>query len=118
MSDAQWGAGLFNPIREGSLVMPLLFKASEEVETSQAGGRAVLYNRETGGATILNPTGSLLWSRLTEWRTADQLATHLVEAHPGLEPAVGLRDTDAFLAQMIKAGLVVSQELSATAPHA
>ncbi len=98
--------------------MPTVFKASNEVETSQAGGRAVLYNRETGGATILNPTGSLLWARLTECRTADQLAAHLVEQHPGLEPAVGMRDTDAFLAQMVKAGLVVSEETSATPPHA
>jgi hypothetical protein len=93
---------------------PTIYRVSPDVETSHAGGRAVLFNRATGAATILNPTGSVLWASLSEPRTAAELAVALGKCYPDLEPALASRDTEAFLAQLLKSGLIASDAASST----
>ena len=94
------------------------YHASPDVESSEAGGRAVLYHRGTGAATILNPTGSFLWKQLLgEGRTAGELAAALCERHPGLAADQALGDTGAFLDRLVKSGLVHTGDAAPVEPR-
>jgi hypothetical protein len=56
----------------------------------------------------LNPTSSLIWNRLQEPASPEQLAEHIVDHFQGVSRADALRDVEAIIAEMMTLGIVVS----------
>ncbi len=83
-----------------------------DLDTSEAGDRAIVYDPDSGAATILNPTGSLLWGCLAEPSTEDELVAAVKSRFAGVEDAVARRDVFNFLGSLKTAALVVSAEAS------
>jgi coenzyme PQQ synthesis protein D (PqqD) len=54
-----------------------------------------------------NSSGVLLWRRLAQGATRDELVATLVEAH-GIEPDVAATDVDQFVGQVRAAGLLAT----------
>ena len=76
------------------------------LDCSTAGDRSVIFDPVSGAATVLNPTGSLLWDRLASASDADSLAGFLRERF-GISDIAARADVDAFLASLKEAGLAV-----------
>ncbi|APV48484.1 hypothetical protein BWI17_01545 [Betaproteobacteria bacterium GR16-43] len=55
----------------------------------------------------LNPTSTLLWSRLAQPATAEQLAEFMVGHFQGVSQADALKDVRAIIDEMAAAGIVV-----------
>jgi PqqD family protein of HPr-rel-A system len=69
------------------------------------GDRAVIYDPESGGATVLNPTGSFLWARLEDGASKDDLVEALINRFQ-LERSRAETDVDKFLASLSEAKLI------------
>jgi hypothetical protein len=67
-----------------------------------------VYLEATGSATVLNPTGTLLWSKLEVPASASTLASALQETYPALDAETAARDVEAFLCSLCDAGLLVA----------
>jgi hypothetical protein len=50
----------------------------------------------------------LIWAKLHEPVSAEQLATHIVEQYQGIEEADALQDVRAIIAEMSTLGIVIS----------
>ena len=79
--------------------MPAECMTNRRVEVSRVGSRAVLYNRDSREAVVLNPTGSWLWEQLASGRTADDLAAALQQRY-GLSREQASQDVAHFLADL------------------
>ena len=71
----------------------------------QADDEAVVLDLAAGRYHALNASGTLLWQRLADWATAEQLTAVLVSAF-GIASADAARDVASFLAGCADAGLV------------
>jgi len=56
----------------------------------------------------LNATSSLIWERLKEPASIDQLAKHIVDSYQGINEADARKDTEAILAEMTSLAIVIS----------
>lgn len=83
-----------------------------EVDTSEAGDRAIVYDPESGTATILNPTGTLLWGCMAEPSTEAELVAAVKRRYGEVEDEAAHRDVLHFLDSLKKAGLVCSAPTS------
>lgn len=86
------------------------YKASNGVDCSVAGDRAVLFNQATGDALVLNPTGSELWKHLQIPVDADELAQKLRGQYPEVDEASAIADAKAFLENLLEEKLIVAVE--------
>lgn len=78
-----------------------------DLDASFAGGRAVIYDPCSGSATVLNPTGSILWKSLENPVGAGELERVITEAFPAIPTESARSDVSQFLESLLKAGLVV-----------
>ncbi len=77
-----------------------VYERATTVDSSLAGDRVVLYERQSRSAIVLNPTGTHLWQTLTAPQTAVQLRDSLIALYPGLEEERATRDVEAFLTDL------------------
>ena len=71
----------------------------------QAGDEVVVLDLAASVFHGLNPSGALLWQRLTDWTTAGEMAGILVGSY-GLSAALAAEDVARFLEECIGSGLV------------
>jgi coenzyme PQQ synthesis protein D (PqqD) len=71
----------------------------------QAGDEVVVLDLATSSYHALNASGAMLWKRLDDWTTAEELTAVLVRGF-GLPLASAARDVASFLDGCAHAGLV------------
>jgi hypothetical protein len=76
-----------------------------KVAWRRAGDEAVVLDLNRSNYHALNAAGTLLWERLREWATAEQLAGLLVECF-GITPEEAAGDVVHFLTECIDVGLL------------
>ncbi|BCM90438.1 hypothetical protein IAD21_02291 [Abditibacteriota bacterium] len=74
-----------------------VYERAESVDSSLAGDRVVLYERQSRSAIVLNPTGTHLWQTLSLPQTALQLRDALCALYPTLDAEQASRDVETFL---------------------
>lgn len=87
-----------------------LYQRATSVDSSLAGDRVVLYERESRSAIVLNPTGTHLWQTLAVPQTAAQLRDSLRALYPGLEAERAARDVETFLSDLRDKSLIQTRD--------
>lgn len=82
------------------------FGRAEDVETSSAGDRVVLYHRRSKHALVLNPTGSWIWGLLLEPTSVPVLVSELSHHYPAVPVDQVQRDVTALLDDLRGRGMV------------
>jgi hypothetical protein len=82
------------------------FGRTEDVETSTAGDRVVLYHRRSKHALVLNPTGSWIWELLLEPTSVTVLVSELSHHYPTIPVDQVERDVAALLDDLRGHGMV------------
>jgi hypothetical protein len=82
------------------------FGRTEDVETSTAGDRVVLYHRRSKHALVLNPTGSWIWELLLEPTSVPVLVSELRHHYPTVPVDQVERDVAALLDDLRGRGMV------------
>ena len=83
-----------------------VYECAASVDFSLAGDRAVLYERDSRSAIVLNPTGTRLWQTLEQPQSALQLREALRALYPTLVEEQAARDVEAFLRDLSSKDLV------------
>lgn len=76
---------------------PLRYQVNPDVSCGDEMDGAVLFNPDTNSTTVINTSGRLLWRYLTQPRTVDEMAAHLVESFRGVEAEQAQADATAFI---------------------
>lgn len=84
------------------------FRRADGVTSEPSGDRVIVLDKEGSTITTLNPTGAIAWQSLTEPTDADGVAAALGQRFPDVEAAVLREDAQAFLDELVAAGLVVA----------
>jgi len=71
---------------------------------------AILFNPDTDGLLVINPTGLLIWQALGQPKTPKELAAHLLESCDGAPADQVGADVDEFL-DMLKPGGFIGEVL-------
>lgn len=74
-----------------------VYERTASVDSSLAGDRVVLYERQSRSAIVLNPTGTHLWQTLSQPQTVSQLRDSLCSLYPTLDAGQAMRDVETFL---------------------
>lgn len=82
------------------------FGRTDDVETSTAGDRVVLYHRRSRHALVLNPTGSWIWGLLAEPASVAGLVAELRRQYPTVALDDAERDVSALLDDLRTHGMV------------
>lgn len=87
----------------------------------------VIFRRVDEGAVLLsakdevyfglNEVGAVIWEALTpDLETTDSIKAVLVEKYPDVDPDVIATDLDELLAELVKAGMLLTNENPEAAP--
>ena len=95
--------------------MESMMKISEHVRTTITQDGAVLMNIKGGSMLTLNPTGSIIWQRLSEGHAPAQIAAQLASEF-GISQEQASADVNEFLEQLEAHQLIESGE-SADSPR-
>ena len=95
--------------------MESFMKISEHVRTTTTRDGAVLMNIKGGSMLTLNPTGSIIWERLSEGLTTAQIAAQLASEF-GISQGKASADVNEFLEQLEAHHLIESREESSDSP--
>ena len=82
------------------------FARSEDVETSPAGDRVVLYHRRSKNAVVLNPTGSWVWEQLQDPASLAALVAEMSRRYPGVAVDQVERDLTVLLDDLKRHGML------------
>ena len=83
------------------------YLANPDVSCREEGPEgALLFNPDTDGIMVINPTGLLIWRELGRPRTQDQLVLRLVEACEGVPDGEVEDDVAEFLQTLLPGGYV------------
>lgn len=91
-------------------------KISQHVRTTITQDGAVLMNIKGGSMLTLNPTGSIIWQRLSEGHTPTQIASQLASEF-GISQEQASADVNEFLEQLDAHQLIESRESSGSPRH-
>ncbi|RYX84600.1 PqqD family protein [bacterium] len=83
-----------------------VYERNASVDSSLAGDRVVLYERQSRSAIVLNPTGTHLWQTLSQPQTAQQLSEALCVLYPTLDSGQAKHDVETFLSDLSAKQLV------------
>jgi len=97
------GVGLSNMDR----TMTRLYKRNPAAETAPLGKGLMVLEPKERKFCALNATSSLIWAKLDEAVSAEQLAKHVVASYQGIEEADALRDVRAMIDEMTSLGIVI-----------
>lgn len=89
--------------------MPSLYRRASSVEAAPMHDETILYNAETKGFCVLNPSAALVWNTLEHPQTVDLLAEQLCRAFQGVTAEQARRDVEAVLTEFTSLSLVESQ---------
>ena len=101
---APWEAGLSNVDR----TMTRLYKRNPAAETAPLGKGLMVLEPKERKFCALNATSSLIWAKLHEAVSAEQLAKHIAASYQGIDEADALRDVRAIIDEMTSLGIVIS----------
>ena len=79
------------------------------MEMAPLEGEAILFDPQNNKFWLLNPTAAILWGRLAEAVTADQLAEQVLSAFEGVNQNQALEDVGQALEQLAAWDLVVTE---------
>jgi hypothetical protein len=83
------------------------YLANPDVSCREEGPEgALLFNPDTDGMMVINPTGLLIWQELSRPRTQDQIVSRLAEACDGVPDAEVEDDVAEFLQTLLPGGFV------------
>ena len=67
---------------------------------------ALLFNPDTGGILVINPTGLLIWQALSQPRTPGEIVDNLLEACDDVPRDQVAEDVDDFLETLQPGGFI------------
>ena len=79
---------------------------SEQLDWRQIDEEIVILDGLRAEYLTLNCSGAVLWRRLAEGATPEELSSALLAAYDDLDPASAATDTDAFLSELACLGLL------------
>jgi hypothetical protein len=83
------------------------YLANPDVSCREEGPEgALLFNPDTDGMMVLNPTGLVIWEALDEPRTQDEIVAHLRERCDNVPVEQVGTDVDEFLQALLPGGFV------------
>jgi hypothetical protein len=82
------------------------FLQSSAVEAAPLEDEAILFQTETSQFCILNRTSSIIWFRVAQPATAEEIAAEVRARFEGVTESDALRDVEEVLQQMIDLQLV------------
>ncbi len=89
----------------------MLFKLKStgigSVESEEA---TVILDDEAEQYFSTNRVGSMLWNRLKDGATREELIAHVVDAFDDVDPSKVEEDVETYLAQLEKFGLLVKEQ--------
>jgi hypothetical protein len=91
----------------GNLGVVMRYHRCVDVTWELADDRAVILDARGSTLTTLNPVGTLIWHYLDEDRDPDEVAGHLLERFPGVDPARAHHDAETFIDRLVDDGLLV-----------
>lgn len=89
--------------------MESMMRISEHIRTTITQDGAVIMNIKRGSMLTLNPTGSMIWQRLSEGHTPTQIAAQLASEF-GISREQASADVNEFLEQLEAHHLIESGE--------
>lgn len=84
----------------------MLVERSPGASAEQVDGRWLVVDPEGRNVVTLSPSGSVVWDAIDGQRDTAGLARHLLDRTDGGDPAQVEADVDAFVAELLAAGLV------------
>jgi hypothetical protein len=84
------------------------YTRSPHAQATQAGGRAVIYHRQTGHAITLNETGTILWDNLGSPVTQAELENLIRQKWPAVAIDKAQADVEAFVQELLQHQLIVA----------
>ena len=87
--------------------VPFRYRANPDVSCREEGPEgALLFNPDTGGMMVINPTGLLVWQALAQPRTRDELAAHLAANCYDMPADQVAGDVDEFSQSLLAGGFI------------
>ena len=86
----------------------LLYRRAANIDTSSVGGRAILFERASKRAIVINPTGARLWQLLEVPHSHTQLSAALSREFPDVEAARIEGDVGQHLRELLDQKLIVA----------
>ena len=90
--------------------MSQLYRRNPAAETAPLGKGLMVLEPKERRFCALNATSSLIWAKLSETMSEEQLAKEIVSSYQGIGEADALRDVRAIIAEMSSLGIVISVE--------
>lgn len=87
--------------------MTRLYIRNPAAETAPLGKGLMVLEPKERKFCALNATSGLIWAKLHEAVSAEQLAKHIVANYQGIEEADALRDVRAIIDEMTSLGIVI-----------
>lgn len=88
--------------------MTQLYKQNPAAETAPLGQGLMVLEPKARKFCALNATSGLVWAKLHEPASVEQLANHIVENYQGVSEAEALKDVQAIITEMTSLGIVVA----------
>lgn len=88
--------------------MTRLYQRNPAAETAPLGKGLMVLEPKERKFCALNGTSGLIWAKLQEAASAEQLAKHIVASYQGIEEADALRDVQGIIDEMTSLGIVIS----------
>ena len=88
--------------------MTLRFHQSPGIESAPLQDEVILFHASSKKFCVLNRTSSLIWSRLTEPVTAEDLARDVANSFRGVTLIEAVRDVNSMIEKMLLLGLIVT----------
>jgi hypothetical protein len=83
------------------------YLANPDVSCREDGSEgALLYNPDTDGLLVVNPTGLLIWETLRRPHTQEELAAYLLEVCDGVPQDTVIADVEQFIQNLQPRGFV------------
>ena len=83
-----------------------VFRRNSRIESAPFENESILFNPETKQFVKLNRTTAIIWGRLDNGATADDIAAILCDSFKGIVPEQAKEDAGAALSEMLRLGLV------------
>ena len=87
--------------------MTLRFQQSPGIESAPLQDEVILFHASSKKFCVLNRTSSLIWSRLKEPATAEDIARDVADSFRGVTSTEAVRDVNSMIGKMASLGLIV-----------